>query len=101
MVTGNKYTFRVITVNFNGKSTPSTSFTYNACTVPSGMQAPVRIDLGSTTNNLIIRWQEPKDDGGCPITGYSVYRDDSRGSAVNIEINKDSDPAIRGNPVLR
>jgi hypothetical protein len=34
-LTGAKYTFRVITLNYNGESEPSDSFTFNACTVPN------------------------------------------------------------------
>jgi hypothetical protein len=47
-------TYRVITVNFNGLSETSDEFTFNVCNVPSGMQAPVRVEQGSYTDNLIV-----------------------------------------------
>jgi hypothetical protein len=65
------------------------------------MPTPVRIDKGSTTNNIWIGWQEPSDNGGCPITGYEIYRDDANGSEVNIQVNSLSDPLLSNNPVLR
>ena len=43
----------------------------------------------------------PQDDGGCPITGFALFRDDSIGGEPNVEINVDNDPSIRNNPVLR
>lgn len=88
-------------MNFNGQSEPSASFTFNACLVPSGMLQPFRIDEGSTTNSLIIGWYQPEDNGGCPITGYSIYRDDALGGDVTTEVNTVDDPALTGNPVLR
>ena len=71
-------------MNFNGVSAPSTEFHFNTCVAPFGMKAPYRIDEGSTTNNLIIGWQEPVDNGGCPIRGYAVYRDNADNSDVTI-----------------
>jgi hypothetical protein len=71
-------------MNFNGLSTASGSFTFNACTVPIQMPKPFRIDEGSTTDNIVIGWTQPADDGGCPITGYEIYRDDANGADVAI-----------------
>jgi len=44
------------------------------------------------TNKITIGWTEPLSNGGCPITGYSVYRDDGNEGAVNIEVNSNNDP---------
>ena len=55
----------------------------------------------STTNHLTIAWLAPHDDGGCPVTGYAVYRDDGTGNQIFTEVNIPNDPAIRNNPVLR
>lgn len=55
------------------------------------MQKPFKIDNGSSTNNIIIGWEEPEDNGGCPITGYAVFRDDANGSDVSIEVNSVND----------
>ena len=40
------------------------------------------------------------DDGGCPITGYAVWRDDGTGAQIFTEVNTQSDPAIRNIPTL-
>jgi hypothetical protein len=74
------YTFIVIALNYNGKSEPSIPFTFNACTPPQNIDQPTRVDLLSTTNHLTIAWQPPHNDGGCPVTGYAVYRDDGTGN---------------------
>lgn len=44
LLPGSNYTYRVISMNFNGESAPSQSFTFNACTSPSGMRLPLRVD---------------------------------------------------------
>jgi hypothetical protein len=77
--TGARYTYRVTTMNYNGESVPSSEFTYNACSEPLSIDKPFRIDEGSTTDNLVVGWQQPKDDGGCPIIKFEVYRDDAQG----------------------
>jgi hypothetical protein len=65
------------------------------------MPSPFRIDEGSVVDNLRIGWTKPLEDGGCPITGYSVYRDDANGGDVTTEVNQVDDPNIILNPVLR
>lgn len=80
---------------------PSNAFTFNACFNPRRMPKPFKVDDGSFTNNLIIGWEEPDDDGGCPITGYAVFRDDANGGNVTTEVNTVNDTQIRNNPTLR
>ena len=63
------------------------------------MQPPYKIS--SVSNELILAWNEPLENGGCPISGYAIYRDDSHGSDVDIEVNEENDSSIRGNPILR
>jgi hypothetical protein len=46
-------------------------------------------------------WNAPKDDGGCPITGYAVFRNDGEGGLPTIEVNTDQDSNIRDKPTLR
>lgn len=50
---------------------------------------------------MIVRWNAPKDDGGCPITGYSLFRDDGLSEIPSIEVNTVSDPLVRNIPTLR
>lgn len=62
------------------------------------MAAPTRVT--STMTTLTLAWTTPLDDGGCPITGYAVFRDDGAGSAINVEVNSASDTNIRDKPTL-
>lgn len=98
--TNGMYKYRVIAVNFNGQSIPSNEFTFNACLAPRGMSPPVRL-YTSAVNALHIEWTDPESDGGCPVSGFAVYRDDGNWGLVNTEVNTASDPAVRGNPILR
>jgi hypothetical protein len=91
--------FRLYALTFNGRSVASDTFTFNICTVPKGMQPPFKIS--SQQNNLLLGWTNPTDNGGCPVTGYAVFRDDSIGGDVTVEINQDDDANIRNNPVLK
>ena len=49
------------------------------------MQAPFKVS--SEANSLVLGWEDPLDNGGCPITGYALFRDDGAGGAVTTEIN--------------
>lgn len=77
----------------------STTFTFNACLAPSSQLNPYRID--STTTSITLGWHEPLDDGGCPITGYAVFRDEGNEGATTVEVNSNGDTAVRGIPTLR
>jgi hypothetical protein len=57
------------------------------------MMAPFRID--STLSSILLGWNPPNSDGGCPILGYAVFRDDGSNSAATIEVNIPNDPAVR------
>lgn len=59
---------------------------------PSELDAPYRIE--GTTDSIKIGWSEPTNNGGCPITNYAVYRDDSTGSDVSTEVNSLSNNAV-------
>lgn len=41
------------------------------------------------------------DDGGCPITGYALFRDDGITQIPTIEVNAVNDPLVRNIPTLR
>jgi len=66
-----------------------------ACVVPSGMDAPSYVSTTSTS--LLVKWPEVRNVGGCPITGYSVYRDDGTSGSATIEV----DAAKKTIPTLR
>lgn len=50
---------------------------------------------------MFVRWTAPHDDGGCPITGYALFRDDGATEIPNIEVNAVNDPLVRNIPTLR
>jgi hypothetical protein len=98
--TGVTYQFKVASMNFNGQSlTTSAIFEFNACLVPSSFAAPSYI--GSTASSITIAWQKPTDDGGCPLIGFAVFRDNGLGGAPTIEVNSINDAAVRSQPTLR
>jgi hypothetical protein len=86
-------------MNFNGLSADSDVFTFNACLPPSAQPAPFRIS--TSTTSITLGWNEPLDDGGCPITGYAIYRDEADLGVPSVEVNSDNDAAVRGIPTLR
>jgi titin len=49
---------------------------------------------------LTIGWTAPSDDGGCPITGYAVFRDNGAGGNIVTEVNTALDSNIRDKPTL-
>lgn len=69
------------------------------CTTPSGLLPPTLVSTTSTS--IILSWTEPISNGGCPITGYALFRDDGITKNPTIEVNTANDPAIRGIPTLR
>lgn len=84
---GLHYTFRAFSLNFNGKSQPSQTASYYACTAPSGFQKPAITE--QTQSYITINWQPPKDDGACRILSYAVYRDDGASGPITTEVNAD------------
>ena len=99
LTTGSQMSFRLYALNYNGRSPVSDTFTFNVCTQPKGMQTPFKIS--SQPDSLVLGWDDPIDNGGCPITGYAIFRDDSIGGDVDVEINEAEDPLIRDNPILK
>lgn len=57
--------------------------------------------MDSTASSITLGWTEPLDDGGCPLTGYAVFRDGGSQGTPSIEVNSDSDTDVRGIPTLR
>jgi hypothetical protein len=60
----------------------------------------------SSATTTTLSWQEPTDTGGCPLTGYALYRSDpsqsdaNAGTEVFVEVNSDNDANIRDQPDL-
>jgi len=61
---------------------------------------PLRRD-DSSISSITLSWEEPEDDGGCPIESYAIFRNDGEGGAIDIEVNTDNDSNIRNKPTLR
>lgn len=104
---GDHYDFKVSAMNFNGEGPQSTlSLETYSCTAPTGMPAPVRVDATSTSTTTTLSWEEPSGNGGCPLTGYALYRSDpaqadpAGGTEVFVEVNSDNDSNIRNQPDL-
>lgn len=51
---GLHYTFRAFSLNFNGKSQPSQTASFYACTAPSGFQKPAIVE--QTQSYITISW---------------------------------------------
>jgi hypothetical protein len=43
-----------------------------------------------------LEWSDPTSDGGCPLSGFSIYRDDGAGGSYT-EVHAAS---LNGNPSL-
>jgi hypothetical protein len=72
--TGVLYQFKVAAINFNGDSEMSDALTKYSCLLPGTPEVPYRVS--GTRTELTLRWSVPADDGGCPLTGFNLYRDD-------------------------
>ncbi len=48
---------------------------------------------------MTIAWEDPKDNGGCFVTGFAVFVDDGQHGSFT-EVNSLDDPNVRGNPGL-
>jgi hypothetical protein len=49
---------------------------------------------------MTLKWVEPLSNGGCPLLGYALFRDDGLSSLPIIEVNSSSDPLVRNIPTL-
>ena len=77
-VTSNKlYRFRHRSFNYNGASPYSDVFATLSCVNPAPPGKPQWIT--STTTSITFIWDDPIDDGGCPIKEFQVFRDNGNG----------------------
>lgn len=87
LTTGLPYRFSVQAMNDNGKSTQSDLAIFYSCSSPKQLVAPLYVSSDQDLKTISISWVKPVDDGGCPVLGYHLYRDDgSDGSDVDIEL---------------
>ncbi len=56
-----------------------------SCILPSRPQIPKRVS-GSRTD-LTLEWQIPASDGGCPLTGFNLYKDDGAEGSITTEVS--------------
>jgi hypothetical protein len=86
---GRAYRFRIAARAFNGLGETSPIATIWACSSPKDLDPP---DFHSVTEtSMTLTWREPKNNGACPINGYSLYMDDGSSGAPVVLV---SDMAI-------
>lgn len=85
LTAGRQYRFRTQAENYNGFGDLSAITYIYACTEPSGFDLPQYVS--STSSSMTISWSEPSNNGGCPLTGYIVYRDDADSTDPSVECN--------------
>lgn len=74
MVTGNKYRFRVMAKNDVGFGVPSTHVELMPATTP-GKSEPLTLTALSSSS-ITVSWTfEAENNGGSPVTDYSVWWD--------------------------
>lgn len=62
---------------------PSSVLVVHACGTP-GQPKPVFKKEGTKTS-IIVGWEPPSNDGGCPITGYWLLHDGGLNGLLNVE----------------
>ena len=92
------YRFQVAAYNKNNVAgLLSDITTIMACDVPSLFAKPTK--LSTTKSSITVNWNEPLDNGGCSILGYSVHIDDGNQGPF-VEANVDGDINVRLQPSL-
>lgn len=69
LTNGVEYDFSVTAVNVAGSGLPSPDVTVTPVTVPS---PPVNVTATGGSNNVLVSWSPPVDQGGSPVTSYTV-----------------------------
>ena len=66
-----------------------------SCLKPNFTSEPIRID--ATRTSITVLWLEPQNNG-CPLTGFSIFRNNGAGDQTSIEV----DPTqVTSKPSLR
>ena len=84
LTTGLPYRFSVQAVNENGYSEESEIVVYYSCQVPIGLATPTYSSSDQTTKEVNINWATPDNNGGCPIIGYELYRNNGENDDLTI-----------------
>ncbi|CAJ0936046.1 unnamed protein product, partial [Mesorhabditis belari] len=71
--------YKIVATNDSGKDEHEVDV--NVLDVPSDPKGPLRAD-DITKDSAVISWKEPEDDGGSPITGYIVEKQEDGGRWV-------------------
>lgn len=74
----------MIAFNFNGEGLASSSALHYTCVKPIDLAAPLLVS--TTSESMTVEWNEPSDNGGCPITGYQLFRDNGLSGLPTIEV---------------
>ena len=66
------YSFYVTATNFNGEGEASDTVRLISCVRPQNVRPPTLVE--TTASTVELRWAAP-EDGGCPISSYSILSD--------------------------
>ncbi|MCD6110704.1 MAG: PQQ-binding-like beta-propeller repeat protein, partial [Thermoplasmata archaeon] len=72
---GEEYRYRVSAVNEVGEG----GYTEVELEIPDYPGVPGNVSVEVVDGGIVVRWEEPREDGGLEILGYYVYRDDGGG----------------------
>ena len=86
LTTGLPYRFSVQAVNENGYSEESDIVTFYSCQVPVDLATPTYDSSDQVTKQIEVDWATPESNGGCPIVGYELYRNDGENDDLTIKI---------------
>ncbi|MFO8051753.1 MAG: fibronectin type III domain-containing protein, partial [Thermoplasmatota archaeon] len=81
VVNGRDYTYYVTAWNSIGRSKRSNEITITPGTVPS---SPSYIGYSAGDGFVRIYWSRPDDDGGFPLTSYSIFRQEDNNEFILI-----------------
>jgi fibronectin type 3 domain-containing protein len=73
---GIRYWYRISAVNWLGKG-PQLTISAVPATLPS---VPQGLTFTEGDSKIVLLWKEPVRDGGYPMTGYRIYRQDGEGA---------------------
>ncbi len=94
VINGKTYYYYVTAVNEYGESSPSNEVNVTPATYP---WPPQNFTLKRGDGFVVLKWDKPKSDGGSPILGYRVYRNDEVVAIVNDTFYNDTELNVRNN----